>query len=98
MSDKLHVVAILHVQPENLETVADMCRSLTAASREEPGCLQYEFVLSKNAEAVILSKETWTDEVAFAVHMASSHFKNAIEQITPLLASEPEIHTCVSID
>jgi len=79
MSDKLHVVAILRVRPETLEAVADMCRSLTAESRKEPGCLLYEFVLSKNAEAVILSKETWTDEVAFAEHMASSHFKNAIE-------------------
>ncbi|WP_425400308.1 putative quinol monooxygenase [Aeoliella sp.] len=94
MDERLHVIAVLNVKAERLGEAVDLLRALAPPSREEPGCIAYYFVQDTSNSSVILSTETWRDQQAFQEHIASEHFVSTLEQLQPLLVTQPIIHTC----
>lgn len=89
----LHVMAVLRIQSEHIETALKQMITLAEQSRLEEGCLSYE-VFQQNHESVLLTQEQWLNDEAEAAHMNASHTLKAIEQIMPLLASAPEFYRC----
>ena len=65
----------LRFEVKDYERVTEMLRALTAASRQEPGCVSYipHFVADDRATVVIY--EQYRDEAALEEHRASPHFK-----------------------
>jgi quinol monooxygenase YgiN len=64
----------MHFDHADHDEIAEMLRSLTAASRQEPGCVSYiaHFVTEDPATVVIY--EQYTDEAALEQHRNSAHF------------------------
>jgi quinol monooxygenase YgiN len=56
------------------EQVKDYLRKLTAASRQEPGCVSYIPHLVEEGPATILIYEQYADEAALEHHRSSPHF------------------------
>lgn len=61
-------------RPEDREEIATTLRELTAASRQEPGCISY---IPHRAEAdpdTIVIYEQYRDQAALDAHRATPHF------------------------
>ncbi len=68
--------------PEDRAEVADALRLLTAASRQEEGCVSYIPHHVEGDPDTIVIYEQYQDEGALAAHRASAHFKKfAVEGI-----------------
>jgi quinol monooxygenase YgiN len=87
----LHVMAVIHAQPQQSELVGRALATLAAQSRAEPGCVRYE-VFQRNGEPVWVTQETWTDAPAEAAHRAGPNVAAAFATVGMLLAAAPEIH------
>lgn len=48
---------------------------LIAASRAEPGNLQYDFYEAAQNQGIVLVFEKWRDQQAFNTHVETPHFK-----------------------
>ena len=61
--------------PEDREEIAEILRSLTMASRAEPGCITYiPHVVEGNPDTVLIY-EQYQDAAAADAHRHSAHFK-----------------------
>jgi quinol monooxygenase YgiN len=56
------------------EQVKDYLCKLTAASRQEPGCVSYIPHFLEEGPATVLIYEQYTDEAALEHHRSSPHF------------------------
>jgi quinol monooxygenase YgiN len=61
--------------PEEREAIADALRHLTAASRQEPGCISYIAHQVQSAPDTVLIYEQYKDEAALDAHKESAHFQ-----------------------
>jgi quinol monooxygenase YgiN len=61
--------------PEDRVEVAESLRMLTAASRQEPGCVSYIPHHVEGDPDTIVLYEQYRDEKALAAHRESEHFK-----------------------
>jgi quinol monooxygenase YgiN len=62
-------------KPEDREEIQDALRGLTAASRQESGCVTYiPHVLEDDPDTVFIY-EQYADQAAREAHGASDHFK-----------------------
>lgn len=87
MSSYFQVIAEYHVKTGEESAVLAQLARLTAASREEPGNLAYDYFQSPVAPSHLVIVERYTDEAAFEAHRTSEHFAAiAVELIVPLLA------------
>ena len=61
--------------PEDREEICEILRSLTMASRAEPGCITYiPHVVEGNPDTVLIY-EQYQDAAAADAHRQSAHFK-----------------------
>lgn len=68
-------VARFKFPPEDRAEIADILRKLTAASRQEPGCISYiPHQLQEDPDSVLIY-EQYQDDQALAAHRDSEHFK-----------------------
>jgi quinol monooxygenase YgiN len=63
------------IKEGELDAVLEALRPLTAASREEPGCLLYQAHRDPENDNVIFLYEQYEDEAAYQAHAESEHFK-----------------------
>ena len=64
----------LRFRPEDRETIAYMLRELTAASRQEPGCVTYVAHTVQGDPDTVLIYEQYGDEAAREAHRQTPHF------------------------
>jgi quinol monooxygenase YgiN len=68
------------------ERIADVLRRLTAPSRAEPGCVQYEPHRDPDDPLVFFLFEKWADEEALRHHEESAHVQELLfGEALPLL-------------
>jgi quinol monooxygenase YgiN len=80
------VVARYRVSEGNEDLVASVLAKHVAATRLEPGCLQFIAYRSRTTPRQFLLYEQYTDEEALASHRVTPHFLEYIEgTIVPLL-------------
>lgn len=84
---EVRIVAPLTVKPEYLEDVTQALLAIVAASREEPGCLQYDLHREIGSSHSFVFYERWRSDEAVALHEASEHFQHFIKQIDGKLDS-----------
>jgi quinol monooxygenase YgiN len=65
----------MRFEPKDQDKLGEILRTLTAASRQEPGCVTYipHFVAGDPNTVVIY--EQYKDEAALEAHRSSPHFK-----------------------
>jgi quinol monooxygenase YgiN len=61
-------------RPEDREDIATILRELTAASRQEPGCISYIAHRVESDPDTIVIYEQYLDPAAADAHRASPHF------------------------
>ncbi len=64
----------LRFKPEDRETIANILRELTTASRQEPGCVTYVAHTVQGEPDTVLIYEQYRDEAAREAHRQTPHF------------------------
>jgi quinol monooxygenase YgiN len=62
--------------PEDRLDIVEVLRSLTAASRQEPGCVTFIPHHVEDDQDTVLIYEQYVDQKALEAHRSSEHFKN----------------------
>lgn len=83
--------AKITVKPDKREEVISKMQDLIKATREEPGCVNYELYASTEDENVLMMFEKWESRDALDSHIETEHFKAFGEEIGIYLAKEMEI-------
>jgi quinol monooxygenase YgiN len=80
------VIARYRANPGSGDAVAEVLRKHVAATRAEPGCVQFDASRSNENPDEFVLYEKYVDDAAFEVHRASPHFqKFVLGQIVPML-------------
>ena len=84
------IVVKFETKPDWTERWPDLVAGFTAATRQEPGNLWFEWSRSLEEPHVFVLVEAFTDDGA-GPHVSSPHFARAMEEMRPALASTPRI-------
>jgi quinol monooxygenase YgiN len=92
------VIARYRAQPGSEKQVGDSLRNMLAPSRAESGNLRYDVYRDPQDSAAFVLCEEYTDQAAFAAHLASDHFDRWLRQGTLPLLAERHRHDLVPLD
>ncbi|MBL8038683.1 MAG: antibiotic biosynthesis monooxygenase [Nitrospira sp.] len=87
----LRVIAHAKAQPNHVAQVRDILTALVDATRKEPGCLSYELLQNHADPTDFVFVERWASAAAEQAHFVTPHLLATLQQLTGLLASEPQI-------
>lgn len=85
------LIARLDAKPGQEALLAEALSELSAPSRAEAGCIQYDVCRSKEDAGKLLVLEEWETQEALDEHMETPHFKAFLEKAADALAGEPGI-------
>ena len=77
----------IRIKPENVASFMQKVIENAKAARKEPGCRQFEVLVSPEDKTSIMLFEVYDDQKAFEVHQAGAAFKKYAAEAVPLLAS-----------
>ncbi len=80
----VRVFARLKSKTGNEDSIREGLMQLVSATRQESGVLKYELYETVDGGEFILDEE-YGDQLAFEVHIASDHLKNAVALLTPMM-------------
>jgi quinol monooxygenase YgiN len=87
----IFITAKFQVKPEDADEWPAIAADFTQATRNEPGCLWFDWSRSvENADEYILV-EAFRDQDAGVAHVTSAHFKEAQQTLPPHLVRTPRI-------
>lgn len=87
----LRVIAHVRAKPDHVAQVQDILMSLVDATRKEPGCLSYELLQNHADQEEFVFVERWASAAAEQAHFVMPHLLATLQQLSGLLASEPQI-------
>lgn len=88
----MHIImATANAQPDQVEATTAILTTLSEVSRDEDGCIAYDFHTSIEDPTLFRSVELWDSAEAAAAHLGQPHVATALEDLAPLLATEPSI-------
>ena len=91
----IFITAKFMVKSSDAERWPAICASYTQATRDEPGCLWFEWSRSLDDSTEYVLVEAFEDEAAGKHHVESNHFKLA-QKLMPLhLVDTPKIVSTV---
>jgi len=93
MASSTVVVVVAHVysQADQIENILPLLQKLTEATRTEPGCVKYEVNQDTADETHFTFIEEWANDEALQLHFQTEHFKQATQQVKPLVAKPIEV-------
>ena len=87
----IFITAKFQVKPEDADEWPKIAADFTQATRNEPGCLWFDWSRSvENADEYVLV-EAFRDQDAGVAHVTSAHFKEAQKTLPPHLVRTPRI-------
>ncbi len=87
----IFIVVKFETKPEWTQRWPELVAAFTAATRAEAGNLWFEWSRSLDNESEFVLVEAFRDAEAGSVHVNSDHFKKAVRELPPALASTPKI-------
>jgi quinol monooxygenase YgiN len=87
----IFITAKFSVRPESADRWTEITADFTAASRNEPGCLWFDWSRSVEDPTEYVLVEAFRDDEAGAAHVQSEHFKAAQQTLPPHLSRTPRI-------
>lgn len=87
----IFIVVKFQVKPECSDAFLERVGAFTQATRAEPGNLWFEWSRSVDDRNEYVLLEAFRDADAGAAHVRTSHFREAIEAIPPVLTKVPDI-------
>jgi quinol monooxygenase YgiN len=87
----IFIVVKFPVKPERADEWISLTEEFTRATRAEPGNLWFEWSRSVDDPTTFVVVEAFADGAAGAAHVATDHFKKAIETMSELVRETPQI-------
>jgi quinol monooxygenase YgiN len=87
----IFITAKFTIKPEHADDWPRISAPFTQATRNEPGCLWFDWSRSLDNPAEYVLVEAFRDSDAGAAHVGSAHFKQAQQDLPPYLAATPKI-------
>lgn len=80
------------IRPDQLERAKDIFRDMVERSREEPGCITYDFFESITNPNVMMLFQEWESMDTINAHFATEHMESFLSQLPELLEGEVVTH------
>ena len=77
----LKVIAEDFIKEEYIDIVMPMYAELVAATKQEPGCIEYNLFIDEDDRRHFIFIEEWVDHQALDAHCASEHFTRLVPMI-----------------
>jgi quinol monooxygenase YgiN len=87
----IFITAKFKVRPEDADKWPEISAEFTQATRNEPGCLWFDWSRSLDDPDEYVLIEAFRDGDAGGAHVTSDHFKKAQQTLPPHLVSTPKI-------
>lgn len=87
----LHIIARFHVRPGAEAAAFDALRTTAAATRQEPGCLDFQVLRGVRDPRLFHIHSQFQDEAAFDLHADLPHTVHFLETIEKLIDQPREI-------
>jgi quinol monooxygenase YgiN len=87
----IFITAKFQVRPEAADSWPDIARGFTEATRDEPGCLWFDWSRSLDDPNEYVLVEAFADADAGAAHVQSDHFRRAQLEVPQHLVATPKI-------
>ena len=87
----IFITAKFKIRPEDADKWPQIAAEFTEATRNEPGCLWFDWSRSLDDPDEYVLVEAFRDGDAGAAHVQSDHFKKAQQALPPHLAHTPRI-------
>jgi quinol monooxygenase YgiN len=87
----IFITAKFRVLPQDADRWPEISAEFTRATRNEPGCLWFDWSRSLADPTEYVLVEAFRDDAAGAAHVQSEHFKTARRTLPPHLAQTPRI-------
>lgn len=85
----IFITAKFRVKPEHADQWSDIADAFTRATRNEPGCLWFDWSRSIENPNEYVLVEAFRDDEAGSAHVHSEHFKTAQKTLPPYLTETP---------
>jgi quinol monooxygenase YgiN len=87
----IFITAKFQILPEHADSWPEISADFTTATRNEDGCLWFDWSRSLDDPNEYVLVEAFRDGDAGGAHVQSDHFKAAQKTLPPYLASTPKI-------
>jgi quinol monooxygenase YgiN len=87
----IFITAKFTIKPEDADRWPQIAAEFTTATRNEPGCLWFDWSRSLADPDEYVLVEAFRDDQAGAAHVNSAHFKKAQQDLPPHLVRTPRI-------
>ena len=87
----IFITAKFKVKPADADDWPQITAEFTRATREEPGCLWFDWSRSIDDPSEYVLVEAFRDGAAGVTHVQSKHFKRAQQTLPPHLLETPRI-------
>jgi quinol monooxygenase YgiN len=87
----IFITAKFQVKPEDADEWPKISADFTQATRNEPGCLWFDWSRSVENPDEYVIVEAFRDQDAGVAHVTSAHFKEAQRTLPPHLVRTPRI-------
>ncbi len=87
----IFITAKFQIKPEDAEEWPKIAADFTQATRNEPGCLWFDWSRSVENPDEYVIVEAFRDQDAGVAHVTSAHFKEAQKTLPPHLVRTPRI-------
>jgi len=91
----IFITAKFRVRPEHADEWIEIAKEFTQATRNEAGCMWFEWSRSVEAATEYVLVEAFRDHDAGIYHVQSDHFKSAQRILPSYLAETPRIINAV---
>lgn len=85
------VLAEVRVAQENRAALTELAETLAAATRKEPGCLQYDLCVDFADPDKVHLVETWKDRAALDAHFMTPHMAAFQKAAGPLMTDAAKV-------
>nr|WP_296064423.1 putative quinol monooxygenase [uncultured Actinoplanes sp.] len=87
----IFITAKFQIKPEYAGRWPELAASFTRATRDEPGCLWFDWYRSLDDPDEYVLVEAFRDGDAGGAHVNSAHFKQAQQELPRYLVATPKI-------
>ncbi|MGB9378083.1 MAG: putative quinol monooxygenase [Mycobacteriales bacterium] len=87
----IFITAKFRLRPEDADRWPEIAADFTKATRDEPGCLWFDWSRSVDDPDEYVLVEAFRDGEAGAAHVQSEHFKHAQRTLPAHLAETPRV-------
>lgn len=87
----LRVIARVKANVTHEQRVCEILAAIVEPTRQEPGCLSYCLLENRLEAGEFSTVEEWASTEAEQAHFSTPHIQTALQQLSGLLAAEPDI-------